>query len=150
MKKKRVTFLALSCILMFAVMGCTAKTSMAFTFNVDNGDKVEIKLDTTDGYSITSDLPFAISLKDEVQSQGTFIQGSYYEAYASVAKTDADAKIIKEGEINGNKYAFWSYKNSEYNAVIQIKNSNTAVLIGNNVSQESAEKILSRLTITKK
>lgn len=150
MKKKLLSIFALSCILACVFMGCTTKSSMAFTFKVDNGDQIEIKLDTIDGYSITSELPFAISLKDEVQTQGTFIQSSYYDEYANVAKTDANAKVIKEGELNGNKYIFWNYNNAEYNAAIMVKNSNTAVLIGNNVSQDSAEKILNRLTITKK
>ena len=47
------------CILL---TGCT--TSKSYTFKVETGDEIEVKLNTNDGYDITSDLPFSV-LKDE-------------------------------------------------------------------------------------
>ena len=51
-----------------------AKTHKAYTFSVDTGDKIRVELETTDGYDLTSDLPFEISKKRSAISQGTFIK----------------------------------------------------------------------------
>ena len=42
----------------------------------------------------------------------------------------------------------WNYNNSEYNYAILIKNSQTGVLLGNTVSEESAKEVFNRLQIS--
>ena len=43
-------------IMMLALTGCT--TNKSYTYTVETGDKVKITLNTTDGYDLSSDLPF--------------------------------------------------------------------------------------------
>ena len=123
-------------IMMLALTGCT--TNKSYTYTVETGDKVKITLNTTDGYDLSSDLPFAISKDGNTLSQGTFIQESYYEQYVNAANTQG--QIIDRGSNDNIEYVFYSYNNSEYNYVIKIKDSNTALLLGNPNSQEEAKK----------
>lgn len=131
-------------IMMLALTGCT--TNKSYTYTAETGDKVKITLNTTDGYDLSSDLPFAISKDGNTLSQGTFIQESYYEQYVNAANTQG--QIIDRGSNDNIEYVFYSYNNSEYNYVIKIKDSNTALLLGNPNSQEEAKKCFELLSFS--
>lgn len=133
-------------IMILTLTGCTKNKS--YTFTVETGDKIKIQLNTTDGYDLSSDLPFTISKDGNILSQGTFITISSYDEYVNAAKTDSLAKVIAENSEDNIEYVFYSYNNSEYNYVIKIKNSNTGILLGNPNSQEEAEKCFELLTFT--
>ena len=82
MKKRNIARFA--CILsivslLVALSGCNTKSTKAYTFNVDNGDKIKITLDTTDEYDLSSDLPFTVSRNETTQSQGTFIEADSFQ-----------------------------------------------------------------------
>lgn len=145
MKKRLICWVAMLCMVL-TVTGCS--TSVAFTFNVETGDSIKVSLDTSDDYGLTSSLPFEISCGDEVQSQGTFILGETYEQYVSAVETDANATLLDSGTKDGNEYIFWSYNDSEYNYAVKVGGSDTGLLIGNIVSEESAKECFERLTIS--
>ena len=147
MKKKLVyMFTILSIMILF--VGCgNAKTSKTYTFNVETGDSVKVKLDTSDKYNITSEVPFEISQDGDIKSQGTFIFGEAYEQYKDVVDTDENAELLDSGNKDGNEYVFWSYNDSEYNYAILIKGSSTGLILANDVSEESAKECFNRLTI---
>lgn len=140
--KKFLTGILLSRMIFVLLAGCT--TNKSYTYAVETGDKIKITLDTTNGYSLSSDLPFTVSKDDNPLSQGTFIQESYYEQYVNAANTQG--QIIDSGSDNNIEYVFYSYNNSEYNYVIKIKNSNTALLLGNPNSEEEAKKCFELLS----
>lgn len=147
--KKSISALLLLLCLIFTLSGCgEAKTHKSYTFSVDTGDKVQIELDTTGGYDITSELPFEISKDGSTLSQGIFIEAEQYASYTEAISTDDSAKVIEEGTKDSNKYVFWSYNDSEFNIVILIGDSNTGILLGNAVSEESAKECFDRLTIS--
>ena len=149
-KKKTMKKIFMSAILLSMIVlatGCT--TTKSYTFKVETGDNIEVKLDASDGYDITSDLPFTISKDGEDLSQGTFITLDGYDYYITGVNNNSDAKIIDSGTKNGLEYTFYSY-DSEYNYIIKVKDSNTGLVIGNIVSEESAKECFDRLTITKK
>ncbi len=151
--KKSISVFMLILSLAFVFFGCSTqdggiKTYKAFTFSVSTGDKVHIELDTTDGYDITSDLPFEISQNGSILSQGTFIEAAQFESYVEAVSTDANAKIIETNTKDSNQYVFWSYNDSEFNIVILINNSNTGILLGNTMSENSAIGCFERLTIS--
>ena len=144
MKKIRL-FVCL--LLLVSMIGCSGvKTYKTIGFKVDNGNQVSVKLDTTDGYDMTSEIPFKVSLNDQVLSQGTFIQAEFYEQYAEAVEEEEAAVKLESGEKDGNSYIFWEYNAKEYNYVIMIGDSDTAVLLANNVSRESAQECFNRLT----
>lgn len=70
------------------------------------------------------------------------------EQYAAVVQSDENAKLLDSGTKDGNEYIFWSFNDREFNYAILIKDSNTGVILGNNVSEESARECFERLTFT--
>lgn len=153
MKKSISILLAVVCLVL-CFSGCgninnkDVKTHKAYTFTVDTRDKIRIELDTTDGYDLTSNLPFEISADSKILSQGTFIEADKYEQYVSIVNSDTNASLIDSGTKGSNKYIFWSYNNSEYDIAILIGDSHTGILLGNTTSEESARECFERLTIS--
>ncbi len=146
MKKIFVLFLALIC---FSVTACTVNTSMSYTYNVETGDAITVKLNTADGYSITSDLPFTISKNGETVTQGYFITEETYQTYVSSLSGMEGAKVLGTGNRSDIEYISWCYNDTEYNYAVLVKGSKTGVVLGNNISQASAEECLGRLTFSK-
>jgi len=146
---KKVLALVLSVILVACLFtACNTNSSKAYTFTVDNGDKIKIELNTADKYDLSSELPFTISCDGKTLSQGSFVLAESYQQYVSVVNTDENAELIDSGTKDGNEYIFWCYNGSEYNYAILIKGSNTGIVLGNPVSEESAKECFNRLTIT--
>lgn len=125
-----------------------ANTSKSYTFNVETGDQIKVELNTKGGYQLTKDLPFTISCDDDELSQGTFLVSGGYELYVEEANSNADAVVLETGEKDGNEFIFWCYDNGEWNYVIKVKDSNTGIALGNNISEESARECFERLTFT--
>lgn len=148
MIKKRVPiFLAVAAAVLL-MTGCKANTSKSYTYSVETGDSIKVTLDTSDKYDITSELPFAVSHEGTTLSQGTFITAEGYEMYADAIGEDESAVILDTGSKDGNTYIFWSYNDTEYDYAVMIQDSNTGILIGNNVSEESARECFERLTFS--
>lgn len=144
--KKLIRVLSVIFILTLILTGCT--TSKSFIYKVQTGDSVEVKLDTSNGYNLSSDLPFTISKDNTKLSQGTFITMDGYNQYIELVNNDTNSKIIDSGNKNGITYTFYTYNNSEFNYVIKINNSNTGILLGNPNSQKEAEEIFEKLTFS--
>ena len=142
--KKFVMGVAMVGVMLLTLTGCT--TSKSYTFKVENGDDIKVTLNTTDGYDITSDTPFKILKDENTLSQGIFIKGSYYDQYVENANTQGN--IIKKESNDNIEYVFYSYENLEYNYIIKIKNSDTALLLANPNSQEEAEKCFELLSFS--
>lgn len=146
---KKVLALVLSVALLIGLLtACSIKSSKAYTFTVDNGDKIKVALNTEDNYDLSSEVPFTISCDGKTLSQGSFILAESYQQYVNVVNTNENAKLIDSGTKDGNEYIFWSYNDSEFNYAILIKGSNTGVVIGNPLSEESAKECFDRMTIT--
>ena len=140
---------------LFAVVtsGCT--TYKSYTYNVETGDKIAVKLKTGNGYQLNKDsnsdaVDFEITKSGEVQSQGVFIYDNYYDQYVNNAKNDSSSTIIEEKSKNGITYVFYNYNNQEFNYIIKIDNSSTAIILGNSVSESSAKEVFNRLSFSKK
>lgn len=145
MKNKILTVL-ITVMVMVWFTGCN--TSLSYTYKVSTGDNVKIELDTTDGYSITSKVPFEISKDGDVLSNGTFIDSKQYDSYVNVINSDENAKLLDESSNDNIKYVFWNYNDTEYNYVILIQESKTGIVLGNTVSEECAKEVFKRLKIT--
>ncbi len=147
MKKMRLLSVMLGSI-MLLVTACQFTTNKAFTFTVDTGDNIKVSLDTTGDFDLSSNLPFAISHKGNVLSEGTFIYGEAYDDYVEVVGSDADAELLDSGSKDGNEYIFWCYNDTEYNYAILVGGSDTGIVLGNVVSEASAKECFERLTIS--
>lgn len=140
--------IALLVVTALLLVGCT--TTKSTTYSVETGDSIKITLDTSDGYDIDTKNPFTISKDEETISSGTFITLDTYEQYLDAVAGDASATVIDENSKNGVDYLFYRYDgdNTEYNYIIKVHDSNTGLLLGNIISQESAEKCFGHLAFT--
>lgn len=146
-------FILMVSILMTMIISLTAcsgiKTSKSYTFSLSTGDKVNVELDTTDGYNINSKSPFEISLKKKVLSIGKFISEEEYKQFLESLKLgNKKVKIIDSGKKDSNEYIFYIYDNKEYNILMLLGKSKVGIILGNNVSKESAKEVFDKLTIT--
>ncbi len=150
MKNTKKALLPLAALIgaLLLMVGCTFKTSIGYTFSVDTGDQIKVTLDTTDKYSMTSEVPFTISHHGDACMQGRFIPVNLFEQYVLAVKNDAKATILDSGSRDGIQYLFWNYNNEEYNFVISVDNSNTGLLLSDTVSEESARECFERLSFT--
>ena len=146
---KKVLAAVCSVVLVLCLFtACSTTSSKAYTFTVDNGDKIKIELNTAGNYDLSAELPFTISCDKETLSQGSFVLAKSYQQYVSVVNSDENAELIDSGTKDGNEYIFWCYNGSEYNYAILIEGSNTGIVLGNPISKESAKECFDRLTIS--
>lgn len=145
---KRLVIAVVAVLMMITLLGCETTKTKSFTFNVDNGDAIKLSLNIKDDYDISSEIPFQISCGGAVLSQGTFIQSEAYAQYVAAVQSDENATLLDSGMKDGNEYVFWNYNDTEFNYVILIADSNTGIILGNDVSEESARECFNRLTIT--
>lgn len=143
--KLLVTYIFIIC----GIYGCgKTNNNISYTYSVSTNDKVKIAIDITEGFSITKDIPFSILKNSKNLSQGKFITNSDYDSFVESVKTDINFTLLDYGNINGNEYIFWNYNNSEYNYAVLLNGTDTGVILGNNISEESARECFSKLTIS--
>lgn len=146
MKSKKIIIVSIFLIVMAVILtGCESRSSKSYTYDVETGDKIEIKMNTTGGYDMTSKLPIKFSKDDEVISQGVFGKENVYDLYYDRLKSDSDVNLIEEKSKDNIKYFFYEYKGREYNYIIKIKDSDTCFILANNVSRKSAKEIFEKL-----
>lgn len=149
-KKIAAAFIAAMCLSLGGCSGSpsvSVKSNISYTFLVDTGDNVKITLDTTDDYSMTSDLPFVISKSGETLTQGTFITADTYRSYVDLIESQDNTEMLDSGSKDGIEYIFWSFED-EFDYAILLENSDTGVLLGNNISKESAVECFERMTFS--
>lgn len=134
-----------SCLL---VTGCT--TSIEFTYDVSTGDRIKVKLNTTDEYKLSAKSPFTISKGDKGLSTGTFITLDGYEKYVNAVYRQEDVQILDSGNKDGNDYILYSYNNKNFNYVIRVGESNTGILLENINSKSEAEEVFNLLTFSER
>ena len=143
--------IALVIAAMLLLTGCT--TGKTVTFNVETGDTIKIRLDTTNGFNIDEKVPFTITENGTAISVGKFVTLEGYNQFVSAGKGgDPNASAINEGTKNGITWLFYKYEDEdgkEYNYIITVNGSKTGIIISNVISQESAQACFDRLTFTK-
>lgn len=147
MKKTKILWVILIAVIATAIFsGCEFNSSKSYTFEVETGDRITIKMDTSKKYDLTSSLPIEFSKDDEVLSQGTFATAETYDAYYQLVKSDSTCTIIEEKSNKNGEYFFFKTESGEFDYIIKIKDSNTCFILGNDVSESSAKEVFKRLT----
>jgi len=146
---KKLLKLAIVISVLLTITACT--TNKSYTFNIETGDAIKIKLDTTGDYTLSEDSGrFSVGKGDEEVLQGIFITKEAYEQYQGI-KDLAEAKVIADAEKDGNTYFFYELEGesgTENNFVLWIKDSNTGLILGSLSGEETAKEAFERLTIT--
>lgn len=111
------------------------------------GDKISISINSSDDYSISSDAPFILSKGDKALGEIKFYTKDFYEQLPRNLENDDKAKLLFEGNLEGNDYIGASFNDSEYNYAFLIKDTNTAVVILGIESEEDFRECFGLLTI---
>lgn len=142
---KTLKTVALLILTVFLMTGCS--TYKAYTFDVETGDSVKVKLETSSGYDISLADNFNITKNGEIVSNGSFEIIEDWDQAINDLKQHANTTAFDEGSKNGAEYFFAEY-NSAFYHFVKIS-SKTAVALKNEISQESAKECFDLLTFTK-
>lgn len=137
-------------ILMVLLLSACTK-SMSYSFTVETGDKIKVKLDTTDGYSISQkEGTYTVSLDGTDILTGLFLTEEMYGQYLAALDSE-EVEILEESEHNGCTYTEYRYTaqdHTEHNFVCWVTGSSTGVLMGSVEPQQAAEEAFLRLTFS--
>lgn len=143
MYKHRNVLMLAAVICLAAVLLTACTTSMSYTFSVETGDQVEVKLNTSDGLKMTqSDGQFSVLDADgQHLLDGGFVTAEGMDYYRSAMYTEG-AEVL----LDTDEEILWTY-DGEYNRLVMV-NDRTGVLIGSLMDPETAENAYQQLTIT--
>lgn len=148
--KKRISIVMTAVIISVMMLaGCSADKSV--TYNVDTGDSVKITVDAKAGYNISMELPFTVTKDDATVLNGSFIYAEYYDTYREVVDAEAGAVLLDEGTRDGNDYFFYSFEGNsgtEYDYIILVNNSQTAIAMASLVGEKEASEAFQAMTIS--
>lgn len=125
--------------------GCTVtKTKeISVNYNVTTGDEIKMTLNQIGGYKMNMKTPFIISKDGTEILNGSFITKEGYDYYYDMVKNqDSDATVLDEGTKDGNAYLMYtvvSENAQEYDYIVLVHDSQTAVLMGSLESEEEAK-----------
>lgn len=131
-------------IMLTFLVGCQKSTSELF--EVPTGDNIKITLKDSKKYKITTETPFTIKEDNKIVTTGTFINKDGYNDYKKTLDNE-EVNVIKTENKNSIEYTYFRFgtETYEYIYLILIKDTNTAVILKNKVSDESAQKVFKNL-----
>lgn len=146
---KRFKLLLLSLLLLLS--SCAEDNTMTVIFDVDTGDTVTVKLDMSDGYTMDYGETTYFMLDGETVMEFIFIGIEEYNSYLDAIYDVEYFEVVSEFEKDGNQcilfYAdsgdFW-----EYDYILRLGNTDTAMLFGSLYPLEVAEDCFSHITIS--
>lgn len=148
---KKIYMIFISFIFVLMLSACT--TSLSYTFTVENGDNIKVKLDTSGGYKLSQEgSEFCVS-KDGVElTRGFFMTEEKYTSYFDNVEGAKGVSHFDSGTYNGNEYIYYQYEEDGTDTwyhVIIVEDSSTGVALSNTNGSDSAEEIFELLSFTK-
>ena len=146
-----LAIVALMGVAIFALSGCggNIQTSKSFTFNVSTGDAVEVELDTSSGLDIQPDQStFIIYKNDEAITRGIFLDLDAYNEYVEAAQ---DYPVFKHNRVRGNEGVYYEASDGEtkeYNYLMKLADSNTAIALSTRTGEADATEVASLIVFT--
>lgn len=141
---KKGLLISFLCLVILLVSGCSKYK--AYTYEVDTGDTVVVKVTLDEGYDILPELPFTVVKNGDIVLTGEFLTKEGYELYANNIAEDSRSTIIEENENKDIKYIFYS-NNEVWYYIVSIKDGNTGLRLENKISEESAKEAFNNLSI---
>lgn len=141
-KNKKVYKVLFCMIILLILSGCEFETSRAITFDIETGDKIEVKLDTTDGYALSQeDGKFFVKKKEEEILQGVFMTNEKYDIYLENVHISKDVRINEEGKKGEHDYLAFEIGDGnhlEQGILLKVKNTQTNILLASTSMKEEA------------
>ena len=141
---KKLVALTLLCPFLFVATACGGPKEEVAQVVVDTGDVINIVCDTSTGFELPQSMPFELRNGDAVMAEGSFIDLETYDFYRDVlvAGSLEGLTMLDSGDADGNEYYFYEVNSddiTEWDCIIKIADSNTAVIMGSLDSYENVE-----------
>lgn len=144
---RKIKAILLLCFFL-TLTSCSSNMKSTVSYKIETGDIIGITIDAKRGYSQTETVPFAIQKDNETVMTGNFIYIDSYEEYMEQIKTDPAVEIITESEKDRNQYVFFHETGmNEYAYLIQVADTETALILGGGKEQQKAEECFNSLQI---
>lgn len=142
MKLKNIFLTMFTCmILLISLTAC--ESSKSFTFQIDNGEKIKITLNTTNGYDLSQkDGVFTVKKEGEDILNGYFLSEDGYQEKLAAVNTSEGVTILEatpEASPTFYCYQFEGEAGTETDFLFQIEGTKTGVIAGSLNSYEEAE-----------
>lgn len=148
MKIKRYLTVLLCLVSLVCLSAC--HTSMSYTFQIDNGEKLVVNLDTTDGYKLSQeDGTFTIEKDGKEIFYGRFLKPEGFALYQEELSKQENAKLIKLEPSDSPTtcvYTFDGKAGPEVDYVLKVNGGETVVYMYTLLSLEEADKVMNLLT----
>lgn len=150
MFKAAAAFVVSAVLIMLS--GCGVQSSTTVTYDVaETGDRVALQLIA--GYTQDGKNPFTISSSGKELITGSFLTTEQYEEYVSLIEgggsKDEVIQRIEQGIKDSNIFCYFSSEKSgstEYDFIVKIADTNTAVLLRGAGSQEAVRECFSSIS----
>lgn len=139
--------------LMFLVVFCLSAchTSKSYTFQIENGEMIKVKLDTSDGYDLIQENGrFAVKKSDETILQGYFLTEDGFTQKEALILSSQEVEIKQTNE--HPKLYVYQYKGEaglETDYLLQVENAKTGVIVGSLYSYEEANSAFEKMSFQK-
>lgn len=144
---KKIFCLIMVFATIFLLAGCSSDALYVYSVAA-TGDEILAKVDKSSGLSLSFNESVVIIKDGEILSRVTFMKKELYDSYLSEVNNSELSSVVTSGNKDGNEYMFWTHDNQEWNCIIVVKDSNTAVLISNATSEETAKECFERISFS--
>lgn len=149
--KKKIFISTLTVLMAVLICACSFNSYMSYTFNVETGDSVNVKLDTSNGLSLTQNGSYFNVMKDGKEILlGMFLTEDNYNDYMSL-EDSGDITVYEKGTDGNKKYMSYEcegVEGTEYDFIVWIDGSNTGVLMGGTTGKADVEEAFSALSFS--
>lgn len=159
MRKKIKIAAAVICVLAL-LTSCRILTSSIQVEILDAGNKIEARLDTSHGLSMTADLPFSVLKNGADIVSGIVATGDSYDLILQSVKDEpADTEdemagtyaLVEESEKDGNPYFLYTVTSqgvTEYSYAIRVADADATILLSCVDSQAALEEVFAAMTFS--
>lgn len=143
--------LSMCLILMLSLTACHSEKS--YTFQIENGERIKITLDTSDGWQLSQkDGVFTVQKEDNDILTGYFLTADGFAQNAAAVTASPDAEIITAAPEDSPTFYFYEYQGeagTEVDYLFKVEGAETGVMMGSLSSREEAEAAFKLLEFSK-
>lgn len=150
-RAKRAAATLLAALLAFLLSAC--QSSQSFTFQIDNGEKIKVTLDTTDGYRLSQkDGVFTVEKDEQELLNGFFLTAEGYEQKAAAVLGSSDVVLLEASPEDNPTDFFYQFDGEaglESDLLFKVEGAETGVMIGSLSPREDVAAAFQLLTFEK-
>jgi len=145
-KPAAVLILLLAAVLLAA---CSFNSGKSFTYSIETGSSVTVRLDTTDGLDLQNDdgIFSVVDGSGEEIVQGAFSSQEAFDELSGLVKESLDCTILEE-DANGLIYVVYGSTGWETNRIVKLADADASIVMGSLSDSSAAVEAYHKLTFS--